>query len=332
MAERPRFDVPSGKAARVSIIDSTLRLSNMPLSHLMKPPMKGMEIMPVITTWSFLVESSSGKKALFDLGVPKNPMENFSPMWIKLLTEHSLGVEVSQNVADILKDNNVQPSEIDSVIWRSRVGPTSNHGCKIANGPWRGRSFREINFEESPLQIGPFRAFDFFGDGSFYLLDTPGHAIGHLAGLACTTTNPDTFILMGGDLCHHGGEIRPSQYLPYPKNLSEHLSLTDSLRLRLSQCPGSMFDDLNVKRGRKPGETFFDPAIGSDIEQAIQTIRDAQQADAQDNIFFLPAHDMSVAGVIDQFPNTANDWKAKGWREKTFWKFLQDFEAAISTD
>ncbi|KAM0279129.1 hypothetical protein ACHAO9_011853 [Fusarium lateritium] len=360
MAERPRFDVPSGKAARVSIIDSTLRLSNMPLSHLMKPPMKGMEIMPVITTWSFLVESSSGKKALFDLGVPKNPMENFSPMWIKLLTEHSLGVEVSQNVADILKDNNVQPSEIDSVIWSHHhfdhigdittfpgstelvAGPgfknafcpgyPANPDSPLREVDLAGRSFREINFEESPLQIGPFRAFDFFGDGSFYLLDTPGHAIGHLAGLARTTTNPDTFILMGGDLCHHGGEIRPSQYLPYPKNLSEHLSLTDSLRLRLSQCPGSMFDDLNVKRGRKPGETFFDPAIGSDIEQAIQTIRDAQQADAQDNVFFLPAHDMSVACVIDQFPNTANDWKAKGWREKTFWKFLQDFEAAISTD
>lgn len=80
--------------------------------------MEGMEMMPAITTWSFLVESSSGKKALFDLGVPKNPMENFSPMWVKLLTEHNLGVEVSQNVADILKDNDVQPSEIGSVIWR----------------------------------------------------------------------------------------------------------------------------------------------------------------------------------------------------------------------
>jgi hypothetical protein len=118
MAERPRFEVPGGKAAKVSIIDSTLRLSRMPLSHLMKPAMDGMEMMPVVTTWSFLVESSLGKKALFDLGVPKNPLENFSPTWVKLITENNLGVEVSQNVADILKDNGVQPSEIDSVIWR----------------------------------------------------------------------------------------------------------------------------------------------------------------------------------------------------------------------
>jgi hypothetical protein len=93
-----------------------------------------------------------------------------------------------------------------------------------------------------------------------------------------------------------------------------------------------VFDNLNVKRGRKPSETFFDPVIGVDIEQAIQTIKDAQQVDAQDNVFFVPAHDMSVAGVIDEFPKTANDWKAKGWSEKTFWRFLEDFETAISTN
>ncbi|KAI6754572.1 hypothetical protein HG530_012324 [Fusarium avenaceum] len=357
MAERPRFEVPSGKAAKLSIIDSTLRFSRMPLAFLMKPAMDGMEMMPVVTTWSFLVESSSGKKALFDLGVPKNPLENFSPTWVKLITEKNLGVEVTQNVADILKDNGVQPSEIDSshhhfdhigdiTTFPGSTELVAGPGFKEAFCPgypanpdsplrevdFEGRHFREINFEESPLQIGPFRAFDFFGDGSFYLLNTPGHSIGHLAGLARTTANPDTFILMGGDLCHHGGELRPSQYLPCPKDLSEHLSLSDSLRLRLSQCPGSVFDDLNVKRGRKPGETFFDPAIGFDIEQAIQTIKDVQQADAQDNVFFIPAHDMSVAGIIDEFPRTANDWKAKGWREKTFWKFLEDFETAISTN
>ncbi len=67
---------------------------------------------------------------------------------------------------------------------------------------------REIDFQE-PLTIGSFSAVDFFGDGSFYLLNSPGHAIGHMSGLARTSTNPDTFIFMGGDLCHHGGQMRP---------------------------------------------------------------------------------------------------------------------------
>ncbi|KAJ4128840.1 hypothetical protein NW768_007361 [Fusarium equiseti] len=360
MAERPRFDVPDGAATRVSIIDSSLRLSKLAASHLMTPPMKGMDYMPTVTTWSFLVESSSGKRALFDLGVPKNPLKNFSPMWCKTITDAKVGVDVPKNVADILQENNVQPSQIDSVIWShhhfDHIGDVSTfpgstelvvgQGFKKAYCPgypenpsspirevdYKGRNFREINFDEKPFKVGPFKAFDFFGDGSFYLLDTPGHAAGHLAGLARTTNSPSTFILMGGDLCHHGGEIRPSPYLPLPSNLSQHLTLSESLRSLLSRCPGSVFDDINVKRGRKAGETFFDPNIGEDIELAIKTIKEAQKVDAQDNVFFIPAHDRFLMGVIDVFPKTANDWMAKGWREESLWKFLNDFEEAIKDE
>lgn len=46
-------------------------------------------------------------------------------------------------------------------------------------GRTRGRNLREIDFEGAgSLRIGKFPAVDFFGDGSFYLLDSPGHAIG----------------------------------------------------------------------------------------------------------------------------------------------------------
>lgn len=153
-----------------------------------------------------------------------------------------------------------------------------------------------------------------------------------MAGLARTTTDPDTFILMGGDLCHHGGEIRPSPYQGIPRGLSQHLSLSDSLRLLLSRCPATVFDEINVKRGRKAGETFFDPNIGHDKEQAIETIKEAQKADAQENVFCIFAHDMSVMGIVDEFPKTANDWKAKGWKDKTHWRFLNDLEGAVKEE
>ncbi|EKJ71428.1 hypothetical protein FPSE_08361 [Fusarium pseudograminearum CS3096] len=356
MAETSHFDVPSGVTARVSIIDSSLRVSKMPLQHLMKPAMAGLEFMPPATTWSFLIEGSSGNKAIFDLGVPKNPLENFSPVCCKTITEGNLDLDVPKNVADILRDNQLQPSDINSVIWRHVYTRTFNlttfpgstelvvgQGFKEAFCPgyptnpdspirevdYEGRTFREIDFDKKPLSIGPFRGFDFFDDGSFYLLDTPGHTIGHVAGLARTTTGPDTFIFMGGDICHHGGEIRPSPYLPIPRHLPQHLSLSDSFRLLMSRCPATILDDVNVRRGRNAGETFFDPNIGFDKEQALKTIKETQKADAQDNVFFIFAHDMSIMGVVDEFPNTANDWKAKGWREKTRWRFLNDFEEAV---
>jgi len=48
----------------------------------------------------------------------------------------------------------------------------------------------EIDFAKNLLKIGPFATYDIFGDGSLYLLDTPGHAVGHMSGLVRTTTNP----------------------------------------------------------------------------------------------------------------------------------------------
>ncbi len=38
-------------------------------------------------------------------------------------------------------------------------------------------------------------AVDYFGDGSFLPLDGPGHAIGHLCGLARTTVDPPTVMM-----------------------------------------------------------------------------------------------------------------------------------------
>jgi hypothetical protein len=48
--------------------------------------------------------------------------------------------------------------------------------------------FRELSFEkETWVPFGPFaRAYDYFGDGSFFLLDTLGHMPGHMGAIACT--------------------------------------------------------------------------------------------------------------------------------------------------
>ena len=92
---------------------------------------------------------------------------------------------------------------------------------QIHEKAWEGRTLREIDFdaEGEGLKLGQCKAFDFYGDGSFYLLDTPGHAIGHMCGLARTSADPPEFIYMGGDIAHHGGEFRPTEYLPIPEKI-----------------------------------------------------------------------------------------------------------------
>lgn len=208
----------------------------------------------------------------------------------------------------------------------------ANQEANVRAVDFEGRDFQEINFDEpQSLQIGQFRAFDWFGDGSFYLLDTPGHATGHLAGLVRTTTNPDTFICMGGDATHHSGEHRPSQYLPIPSSISaKDLSELATKLDYSSACPGAIFEEIQKSRNRTPARTepFFDPAMGKDIPMAIETIKKLQVADGDDNVLYIFAHDGKIRGVVDLFPNKANDWKQKGWREQLLWRFLEDFETA----
>lgn len=113
----PKFEVPSGAVAKVSIIDSTLRLGNLPAEYLTNPPVEGYNIMKTLPTWSFLVESSTGQKSLFDLGVPLD-LSHFNPAVGKYTTERGWKVDVKENVADILKKNGIDLKDINSVIWR----------------------------------------------------------------------------------------------------------------------------------------------------------------------------------------------------------------------
>ncbi|KAG9074304.1 hypothetical protein FRC06_010784, partial [Ceratobasidium sp. 370] len=143
------------------------------------------------------------------------------------IIQNNWQVTVPKNVSDILTEHGVSLESINSIIWSHyhwdhtgdpslfppttslTVGPgftksktpgyPTNPNALILESAYKGRELVEISFEDGPsLFLGRFRALDYFGDGSFYLLDSPGHAVGHICGLARTT--PDTFLFMGGDI------------------------------------------------------------------------------------------------------------------------------------
>jgi hypothetical protein len=68
----------------------------------------------------------------------------------------------------------------------------------VKSADLKGRRVNELDFDNSKesISIGRFKAFDWFEDGSFYLLDVPGHSAGLICGFA--RVKPDSFILMGG--------------------------------------------------------------------------------------------------------------------------------------
>ena len=212
-------------------------------------------------------------------------------------------------------------------------GYPDNPEGTILTSAYENRKLREISFAESKLVLGRCNAVDFFGDGSFYLLDTPGHAIGHMCGLARTTASPDaTFLFLGGDCAHHGSEFRPTQYLPLPESLSP----SPIPRTHPGICPGALF--ANVHRLHPSPSTTTEPFVlasenaAHNIEAARESITKLGEFDAQDNVLTMIAHDDTMVNVVGTFPDTlANDWKSRGWREKGMWRFLGDLGEAVET-
>jgi hypothetical protein len=151
-----------------------------------------------------------------------------------------------------------------------------------------------------------------------------------MCGLARVTNNPSSFIFMGGDACHHGGEFRPSQYLPLPESIYPHpLDLKSK-----TPCPGSLFDDL-YRDGDKT-KPFYTIArlddgkgVAHDADEAEATIGKVIEADARDEVLVVMAHDESLLSVMDFFPEYANDFMQKGWVNEGRWLFLKDFAKAV---
>ena len=105
-----------------------------------------------------------------------------------------------------------------------------------ADGNRSNHKVNEITFSPD-FKIGDFEAFDYFSNGSFYLLNVPGHATGHMCALARTTES--SFMLLGADTCHFAGALRPSPYNPLPETLDSATAGLDSYFP--SPCPCSTF-------------------------------------------------------------------------------------------
>ncbi|EFX03459.1 metallo-beta-lactamase superfamily protein [Grosmannia clavigera kw1407] len=170
---------------------------------------------------------------LYDLGTRKD-LENLAPVTVRLMDKPDWKYTIEKDVADILVENGVVLNTIEAVVWshwhfdhtgNMKTFPPSvnlivgsgfkkgllpgyptNKNSHVLEADWEVRDLIELDFN-TDLKLGKFKTIDYFSDGSFYLLDTPGHAIGHTSALARVSKGfngeKDTFVFLGGDLCHH---------------------------------------------------------------------------------------------------------------------------------
>lgn len=345
---------PSSSTVTVRIIDSTAYVKGN-AQIVVEPhiPGHGEVDCPCL---SFLIINAQGSRhVLFDLGVRKDFEQGLAPVVRKHITGNQprFKVRVEKNVADILDEDlaklGATSRDIEAVIWShhhwDHIGDMSTFpsSTKLVIGPgfkaqylpgypqnpesplcetdFEGRTVQEIDSSSFGLRVGQFPAFDYFGDGSFYLLSSPGHTVGHMCGLARVT--PETFIFMGGDCCHHGGEFRPTEYLPLPKRIAP----SPMSKFGLGGCPGAyMVEHVHPKRSAT--QPFYDVAHGfsHDHDEAVRSIRKLEEFDASDDVLMCIAHDHTLLGNIDFYPETINDWKAKGYGDKVRWNFCGDFK------
>lgn len=354
----------SDKIVGVGIIDTTTRMGNIPASHYQGPdgsyPMLTVPGEPT-PSYSFLItHEPSRTMILFDLGLRKDWETTSAPAVLRWIRDSKAIVSVEKDVATVLKQAGVNPQEIDAVIYsHQHFDHTGNPNtlsarAKIVVGPgykssflpgwpankkswdttsdlYRERTVIEVTFSDS--FIGGLQAYDYFGDGSFYLLNSPGHTVAHLSALARTTapigqSDQSTFILLGGDIAHSPALFRPSIFRPLPGTIT----LPDAESGLIKELTTEPFLEVhhtwNTYHGHKraPNSPYC-TAKGPhhDLAATQDTIDKLSALDAMDNVLTVLAHDKSLLKVVNFFPEFANDWRARGWSEKCRWAFISDF-------
>ncbi|KAL7967568.1 beta-lactamase-like protein [Trichoderma sp. SZMC 28014] len=356
MSSSSPLTLPAGDVSvNVAFICNAL-LSGLPMSRFSKPNIRGLETLQQIPSFSFFIEHPSGRRLMFDLG-PRKDLENLSPMLTKRMAKAGWEAEVTQEVPEILEQHDIPIQSIENVIWShwhwdhvgnmSKLPPSiglvvgpgftkamipgypENLSSLILESDYSGRQLTELN--EFGLTVGDLPAYDYFGDGSLYILSTPGHAAGHLSALARTSCKTykggDTFVLIGGDCCHHMSQLRPS-YLG---------ALPCSVRYSINSETSYPHQDNNVswtticcsEGAISPFAAISDHLDGasaaSDPATAMASLRTLQQLDEDNgNVFFTVAHDKSLLEVVEFFPKWANEWRSRDWAKQARWLFLRD--------
>ncbi|KAL4932778.1 uncharacterized protein BDV17DRAFT_253733 [Aspergillus undulatus] len=204
----PIFPKHAGSTVDVSVIPGgKITLSR---SFLIKEPVPGHEMINGAPCYSFLVENKAkGKKLLFDLGLPKAWKEKL-PLTLRETLEQGVSkgwsLDIEKDVADHLHETGIPLDSIDAIVWSHHhfdhvgdpslfpgstaliVGPgfktdkstfpgyPKNPDAKTIDDAFHDREVVELDFSNASSEIGGFPAIDYFGDGSFFFLQTKGHS------------------------------------------------------------------------------------------------------------------------------------------------------------
>jgi glyoxylase-like metal-dependent hydrolase (beta-lactamase superfamily II) len=190
-----------------------------------------------VPSLAFLItHTPSGKRIVFDLGINIDEgCKSVAPAFRKILLK-GVGVRVEQDVVASLKLGGLVPDDVSHVCishihWDHVGDPSIYNAARFITGagarvlldngypknetaqfdqfllPYDRTDFLDPG-EPEWQPIGPFaRALDYFGDGSFYIVDAPGHLAGNLNALVRTSADGG-WIYLAGDSAHDWRLVR----------------------------------------------------------------------------------------------------------------------------
>ena len=168
--------------------------------------------------------------------------------------------------------------------------------------------------------------------------DTPGHCLGHMCGLARTTGGPNsTFALLGGDICHFAGCIRPSTQIPLPDTISDGFLDADAYFPK--PCPCSLFVDCHPSKKSSDTASSLDGRvtpfyrISTDQSAAYADPHESQVSvdklvhfDASDSVLICLAHDDTMLYTLPTLNSSPeddlNNWQRRGYKKHIHWGWL----------
>ncbi|KAJ7259942.1 beta-lactamase-like protein [Mycena haematopus] len=175
----------------------------------------------------YLKHSTSDRHFIFDLGLRRD-WESYPPA-TKEHFKTLMPCEVPQSVGESCEKGGVSPADVERIfishLHFDHIGDSApfTRATFVLGG--RGKAALDDGYPGNPTSrtlaastprertvflapedfntaIGPFpHALDYFGDGSVYIIDTPGHCAGHITLLARTSSD-GAWLYLGGDVAH----------------------------------------------------------------------------------------------------------------------------------
>ncbi|KAF7311570.1 Metallo-beta-lactamase superfamily protein [Mycena kentingensis (nom. inval.)] len=326
-------------------------------SAVFSPTLPGHESV-TLAMHAFLVEHPPTKtRLMFDLGLRKD-VENFPSAISSVFDAGVFAVNEEKDITQLLVDGGVPLETIDTVIWShahfDHIGDMSkfpnttrlvmgsetdtsiypaNPNATLQASDLVGRNVTKIDFSKATLEFSGLAAIDYFGDGSFYLMSTPGHFPGHITALA--RVSPSSFVLLGGDTFHNPGELRPrpafQRAYPCPADI---LALTrSSISTDFFWSPRSQIGRFDLPSRAQQLLAISDEkgafVVYTDPAQSQVSLEKIATFDADADFFVLIAHDASVVKELPYFPRYLNGWKESGVKNRTAWRFVEKSSLAF---